>query len=223
MKLESSLAEFQGKAGRLTANIARVKQAIGEARLTRHRLEPRRFETISAEIKRNRDLLNDLAERQVAASDILQRKTIHAESDGRITELAVKDAGEIINKSQLIMKIVPDNDALVIKARIKPDDIDVVKPGQAVDIRFTAYSNRRTHPVEGTITQISADRKQSEDGSIYYESIVEMNKQALDKSDLGELHPGMSAQLAIINGKRRVWEYFVDPVLNTTQMALREN
>ena len=231
LEIETGLAEYQGKAGRLKANIARVRQQIGETRLTKMRMAPKRLADITAELKKSQELQNDLAERLVAAEDILDRKAIYSEISGKVTDLQVKASGEVIEESESIMQIVPDSDHMIVRARVNPDDIDVVKPGLEVDIRFTAYSNRRMHPARGTVLEISPDRKASVDGGYYYESIIEINSASLNSLNTTnsgnsnqkvELYPGMSVQLAIISGERSVWEYFLAPVLETAELSLRE-
>jgi len=222
LEIETGLAEYQGKAGRLEANIARVRQQIGETRLNKIRIGPKRLADISSELIKSQEMQNDLAERLKAAGDILERKAIYSEISGKVTDLKVRAPGEVIDQSEVIMSIVPASDQMVVSARINPDDIDVVKPGLDVDIRFTAYSNRRMHPVRGTVREISPDRKASVDGSFYYESIIEIDSLFLGTSQSIELYPGMSVQLAIISGERNVWEYFLDPVLHTAELSLRE-
>ena len=222
LEIETGLAEYQGKAGRLKANIARVKQQIGETRLKKMRMEPKRLADITAELKDSQELVNDLAERLKAATDILDRKAIYSEISGKVTDLQVKAAGEVIDETAAIMNIVPDGDQMIVRAMINPDDIDVVKPGLEVDIRFTAYSNRRVHPAKGTVVEVSPDRKQAVDGQYYYESMVEIDPLSLENSEVIDLYPGMSVQLAIISGERSVWRYFLDPVMNTADLALRE-
>jgi HlyD family secretion protein len=222
LEIETGLAEYQGKAGRLKANIARVRQQIGETRLKKMRMGPNRLADITAEYKKSQELQNDLVERLKAAEDILERKAIYSEISGKVTDLQVKASGEVIEESKAIMNIVPASEQMVVRARINPDDIDVVKPGLEVDVRFTAYSSRRMHPVRGTVLEISPDRKASVDGDYFYESIIEISTSSLDANQGIELYPGMSVQLAIISGERTVWEYFLEPVLDTADLSLRE-
>ncbi len=222
LELETGLAEYQGKAGRLTANIARVRQQIGETRLMKMRMQPKRLAEVTSEYQDSQELQNDLIERLKSARDVLDRKAIYSEITGKVTDLQVKASGGVIEESEAVMNIVPAGDQMIVRSRINPDDIDVVKPGLEVDIRFTAYSNRRMHPVSGKVMEISPDRKAATDGSYYYESIIEIDAASLDSGQSIELYPGMSVQLAIISGERSVWEYFLDPVMNTAQLSLRE-
>jgi HlyD family type I secretion membrane fusion protein len=222
LKLEAGLAEYRGKAGRLEANIARVEQRIGEVSLNKLRLERNRLEKLTAEVKDNQALVNDLSERLKAAADILERTVILSEISGKITSLKVKAAGEVIREGETIMQIVPSRGEMIIRARIHPDDIDVVKPGLKVDVRLTAFSSRSTLPILGKVSDVSPDRKQSVTGEAFYEAIVEIDPASIATVGNAELYPGMSARLAIITGKRPVWQYLLSPVLDSMEMSLRE-
>jgi len=221
LKLESALANYQGQVGKLKADIARVEQNIGEARLNRMRLQRNRTEKITNEYEENQKLIVDLQERLTAAEDILNRTTVTAEIAGTITDVRIKATGEVISEGDAVMKIVPLGETMLIRARIDPDDIDVVKTGLKVDIRLTAFSMRRTRPIHGEVIDVSADRSEARDGGFYYEARVSIDENSLP--DNMELYPGMSAQLAIISGENTVWQYLFNPVLQSMEMALREN
>jgi HlyD family secretion protein/epimerase transport system membrane fusion protein len=222
LKLEAGLAEYRGKAGRLEATIARVEQRIGQTRLNKLSLKRKRLEKLTAEVKDKQELVNDLAERLKAAADILDRKAISAEISGKVTDLIVKAPGEVIGEGKTIMQIVPLSGGMIIRAKINPDDIDVVKPGLNVDIRLTAFSARSTRLIKGKVSDVSPDRKESRGGKFYFEAMVQIDPDSFATSGKGELYPGMSAQLAIITGERSVWQYLLAPVLDSMEMSLRE-
>ena len=56
------------------------------------------------------------------------------------------------------MDIVPSGDRLMIEARVNPNDIDVVHPGLTAKVRFNAFSQRNSLPVDGKVIKVSADR-----------------------------------------------------------------
>ena len=55
------------------------------------------------------------------------------------------------------MLIVPDHDALSVEARVSPNDIDQLRPGQPVALRFSAFNMRTRPEVNGTVSWISPD------------------------------------------------------------------
>jgi HlyD family secretion protein len=50
------------------------------------------------------------------------------------------------------MLIVPGTDALVVEAKVAPQDIDHVHAGQQAFVRLTAFNE-----VSGTVTRVAAD------------------------------------------------------------------
>lgn len=55
------------------------------------------------------------------------------------------------------MQIVPDRDALIPEVKLAPQDIDQVTVGQKVYLRFSAFSQRNTPELNGTVTSVAAD------------------------------------------------------------------
>ena len=55
------------------------------------------------------------------------------------------------------MLIVPEADFLAVEAKVSPQDIDQLHVGQLAGLRFSAFNERTTPEITGTITRISAD------------------------------------------------------------------
>jgi HlyD family type I secretion membrane fusion protein len=222
LKLEASLAKFKGTSGRLKASVSRTEQQIAEVHLNKVKIKRTRLEKITDEIKTNHELLADLQERMKAASDILQRQEIHADVDGKVSNLAFRVPGEIIQDGDEILKIVPVNLPMLIRARIDPDDIDIVHAGLSVDIRLTAFSVRRTTPFKGKVLNVSADKVVLPNQEAYYEAIIDIDFDTVEEFDESELHSGMMAQLSIITGERTVIEYLFAPVIESMSRSMKE-
>jgi len=222
LKLKAALAGLRGNNGKLGAEIAKIKQKIGEVELNKLKLKQQFLKNIISEIKETRDLVSDLSERLKVATSVFDRNTIHAEVDGKITGLEVKLSGEVIDPRQVLMKIVPINNAMIIRARITPDDIDVVRAGLLVDIRLTALSHRRTQPLKGSVKDVFPNLKESINGESYFEAILEIDPLSLLTLDKNLLYSGMTAELAIITGQRTAWRYFLAPILESVGRSLRE-
>ena len=61
-----------------------------------------------------------------------------------------------------IMLVVPESDALTVEARIAPQDIDQVYLAQSTSLRFSAFNQRTTAQLSGSISRISADVTQDQ-------------------------------------------------------------
>ena len=74
------------------------------------------------------------------------------------------------------MDLVPRQDRLIVKALVKPEDIDLVRPGLEAHVRLLSYKHRRVPPVEGVLTYVSADRLVDKETEVaYYVARVRLN------------------------------------------------
>jgi multidrug resistance efflux pump len=62
----------------------------------------------------------------MASGDVLERTVITAPQAGKITGLQFHTLGGVVAPGATIMDIVPQNDKLIVEARVKPEDIDIV-------------------------------------------------------------------------------------------------
>src|SRR4029453_9071691 len=99
----------------------------------------------------------ELVERGVAARDLLDRIEMRAPTTGVVHKLSAHTIGGGIRTRGGTMEIVPDADALVVEARLQPQDIDQVRPGQKAFVRFSAFNQRVTPQLAGAVSLVSAD------------------------------------------------------------------
>ena len=59
-------------------------------------------------------------------------------------QLAVFTVGGVINPGEQIMLIVPQDDRLLVEAKISPSDVDQVRKGMQARLRFSAFSQQTT-------------------------------------------------------------------------------
>jgi len=180
-----------------------------------------RIEALSVEMSEQQLVVEELFD-QIKLTEIRRKESVlYAKESGLVTDLAVTGRGEVIAPGQAIMRLVPEGDDLIIKGRIKPDDIELMLPGSSVDVRFSAYSLRGQIPIRGTLKLVSADLVQVSDGSGYYEIEVVMENESLVESQL-KLYPGMQAQLTIKGDEQPVWRYLFGPLVDSFGRAMRE-
>lgn len=161
--------------------------------------------------------------REVA--DQLSRSKIEAPVSGRVVALKVHTRGGVIQAGQTLMSIVPENELLVIEARVNPNDIDIVRAGLAASVRLSPYNSRTTPPLNAKVQMVSADRVVDEKSGIgYYVARIVLEK---TESQLGAqgiiLQPGMPAEVIIRTGRRTAFDYAAAPILRSFRRALRED
>ena len=148
--------------------------------------------------------------------------TIRASHDGVVSHLKRKNPGETVMPGEEIMRLVPNKEELLIEARIRPTDIDLVWPGQNARIRLTAFNIRATPLLEGTLHWVSADRHEDAQG-YYFVAEVRIGKNQLETIPQLHLSSGMPAETILITAKRSIADYLFEPLLRGISRSLRES
>lgn len=223
LQLERTEAQLDGSIGNREALVARAEQTIAETDFQKVNLIEQAASEVEAELREVQDLLVDIEERMTGARDSLDRTQIRAPYGGRVYGLRFFTEGGVVGPAEPMMGIVPENDELIVQIRIDPVDIDVVSVGAETTVRLTSFSQRTTKPIEGALTQISADIVQADGQPPYYEARVELNRESLARQPDLLLVQGMPAMAVISTGDQTLLEYILAPITRSLDQALREN
>jgi epimerase transport system membrane fusion protein len=222
--VERKSTEVEGEIAELHTSIAAAEGRINEARLRMIQVG-REFQSgVAQELGDVRGRLADVDERIAGASDRVDRAFIRAPVAGRVLQLAVHTVGGVIAPGQPIMDVVPEEETLLVEARVSPLDIDRVQAGLPARLRFSGLKRTRVPEVNGTVTSVSADRLEDRmTGESYFLARVELDSDELDKLDGVELKPGMPVEAMVNTGSRTMLEYLWEPVGESVSRALRED
>jgi HlyD family secretion protein len=123
-----------------------------------------------------------------------------------------------------LMDLVPRQERLVITARLRPEDIDMVRPGLEADANFLPYNQRRAAPLHVTVTRVSADRllyKRTDQP--YYATKIRVQDPETAGIDGFKIIPGMPAQVFAKTGRGTVALYALKPLLDSFNRAIGED
>jgi HlyD family secretion protein len=224
LQLEREQAEIDGRHGDTLAQISRAEQAIGESEAMILQLKSD-YNTEVAELLRDTQAqIFQLMERIQAANEVLGRTVVRAPEAGTITDLRIHTLGGVVVAGEPLMDLVPRQDRLIVLAQVKPEDIDLVRPGLEARVRLLAYKHRRVPPVDGVLTYVSADRQIDEETQrAYYIARVRFNETSLRELPEVEIMPGMPAEVLIKTGQFTVAHYMLRPLLESFNRAFRED
>lgn len=164
-----------------------------------------------------------LGENLKSIGDRVYRTELRAPVDGVINNIALKTIGGVIEPAHKLIEIVPLDDELKIIARVRPNDIAFLKPGQPVKVKISAYDPTRYGALDGTLIRIGANSVTDREGRIFFEIEVRTAKNHLGSAEYPlPITPGMVATTEIITGKRTIMEYLLKPLLRARDRALRE-
>lgn len=225
-ELERNLAQSEGQRGELASELAATELQISETELKILQLEKELQREVAKELGEVQAALFELREKIQSLESTVARTVVKAPEPGMVLGLSVHTLGGVIQPGGKILDIVPQDERLVVEARLSPQDIDRIQLGQMAEVRFTAFKSRDTPKIEGKLMVVSADRLVDEQTQTsYYLARVEITPEGLQ--DLArqklDLVPGMPAEVLINTGERTLFEYLTDPFVNTVTRSFIED
>jgi HlyD family secretion protein len=223
LELERTAVQLDGEYGMHIGDIARVRSAIGETELEILQLDKAFQEKIQTELRESQAKLIELEERKFALDEKLRRIDIRAPRAGYVHNLAVHTIGGVVSPAAAILQIIPEEDRLIIEARVKPTDIDQISIGQKAIVHFSAFSSRTTPEMNGKVIKVSADSiVDKASGISYFVVIIEVPDSETAKLGKNKLLPGMPAEAFIRTRNRTAISYLLKPLMDNLNRAFRE-
>jgi HlyD family secretion protein len=223
VELQTRQSELAGKAGELAARKAKAEQAVAGANLEILSISLEQQNDIGGEIQESQLALSEVTERIVQAEDVLRRLVVTSPQEGVVANIRMRTAGSAIAAGEAILDIVPENELLIVEAKVDPRDIDSVRVGATTRVRLTAFNSRLLPPLEAKVTYVAPDQLVDEKtGFPYFVVRAEIDSQSL-KDHKVALHAGMTAEVMIVNGARRAIDYLISPFTDSFNRAFRED
>ena len=221
--LEREEARLQGERGSLIAAAAEAKGKIAEIQLQILQVDQEFTSDVAKELRETDSKIGEYVERKVTAQDQLRRTDIRAPQDGVVFQSTANTVGGVITAGDSIMLVVPETDTLLVEAKVDPKDIDQVKLGLPVVLRFSAFNQRTTPELNGTVSRIAADTNSDQrTGQSYYLVRVAMTAQEVERLGAVKLTPGMPVEAFIQTGERTMISYLVKPLRDQLMRSFRE-
>ncbi|PTR18840.1 MULTISPECIES: HlyD family type I secretion periplasmic adaptor subunit [unclassified Pseudomonas] len=224
LRLRRAEAETRGQLDATTLAIPRAESAIKEVQ---RKVDETRGKFRSEALTQLNEARTDLNKAQAtgkALEDRVSRTLVTSPVRGIVNKLLVNTIGGVIQPGSDMVEIVPLDDTLLVEAKIRPQDIAFLHPGQEATVKFTAYDYTIYGGLKARLEQIGADTITDEDKKTTYYII----KLRTDRSHLGTdekpllIIPGMVASVDIITGKKTVLSYLLKPIIRARAEALHE-
>lgn len=223
LRLRRAEVENRGQLDATSLAIPRAGSAIKEVE---RKIDETRGRFRSEALTRLNEARTDLSKVQAsgkALEDRVNRTLVTSPVRGIVKQLLVNTIGGVIQPGSDLVEIVPLDDTLLVEARIRPQDIAFLHPGQKAMVKFTAYDYTIYGGLAANLEQIGADTITDEEGNSFY--LIQLRT---EKSHLGSeqspllIIPGMVASVDIITGQKSVLSYLLKPIIRAKGEALRE-
>ncbi|MHC2145141.1 HlyD family type I secretion periplasmic adaptor subunit [Pseudomonas sp. 210_17 TE3656] len=223
LRLKRSTVEARGSLNATTLAIPRAEAAVAEIKSKIEESEAGFRSEAAKELNEKRTDLSKITASSIAIDDRVTRTTVVSPVHGIIKLLKVNTIGGVVQPGSDLLEIVPLEDNLLIEAKVRPQDVAFLHPGQSAMVKFSAYDYTIYGGLKAKLELISADTVTDDKGNSFYLIQVRTDKNHLGGDNKPLLIiPGMTATVDIITGQKSVLDYLLKPVLKARTEAMRE-
>lgn len=223
LRLKRSAVELRGSLDGTTLAIPRAEAAINEIKSKVQQAELALRADAARELNDKRAELAKSTASRIAIDDRVSRTTVVSPVHGIVKLLKVNTIGGVVQPGSDLLEIVPLEDNLLIEAKVRPQDVAFLHPGQKATVKFSAYDYTLYGGLPARLELIGADTTTDDKGNSFY--LIQVRT---DRNHLGSdakpllIIPGMTATVDILTGEKSVLDYLLKPVLKARTEALRE-
>lgn len=223
LRLRRSEVDTRGQLESVTLAVPRAQAALKEIESKMGEARGRYRSEALSQLNEARTDLSKTEASGKAIEDRVNRTLVTSPVRGIVQQLMVNTIGGVIQPGNDIVEIVPLDDTLLVEAKIRPQDIAFLRPGQEAIVKFNAYDYTIYGGLKAKLEQISPDTVTDKEGKSFYVIRLRTEKNHLgsDKNPL-IIIPGMVASVDIITGKKTILAYLLKPILRARAEAFRE-
>ncbi|MEK4035786.1 HlyD family type I secretion periplasmic adaptor subunit [Methylocystis sp. IM3] len=190
--------------------------------------------------------IDDLEQKLSKARVRTARMVLTSPIAGTVLGLTVTTRNQVVQSGEELMRIVPDDGGLEVESYAQNKDIGFIKNGQPAIVKIEAFPFTKFGTVDAQVTRVGRDaipdpeaqmaegnpaRSQKSGmfvGAQRIQNLVFPVTLKLGKTSIGidgvdvPLTPGMAVTVEIKTGKRRIIEYLLSPLVETTSRAMKE-
>ena len=216
--MQADLESATSDAERLRTAMAATEMQIAQLRMSANK----EIDNQLSETQKTREALQS---RMVSLKFNLNTSEVKAPVSGTVIGLKVNTVGGVVTAGQVLMEIVPKDARLVIKAKVPLVSIDKLKVGLDADLRFSAFNQRTTPVIPGTVTLVGADKQpaSSEANGEFYLAQVETTKEGLALLGSNKIQPGMPVEVIVKTGERSFMTYLLKPLTDRVARSFKED
>jgi adhesin transport system membrane fusion protein len=209
------------------ADILRIERQLAELEGQMTNRRNKFLQDSQAELTKAEEDLAAVRQSLVQRHDQLGNTELRAPLSGTVKNVRITTRGGVLRAGDELLQIVPNDDALLVEARVKPADVAFLAPGQEVNVKVDAYDYTLYGSLTGHLTYISADTL-SEDmrqgEQAYYRVQVKTSSPRFSHrpQEVLQLQPGMTATVEIRTGGNTVLKYLLKPLVKTLDESLGE-
>ena len=221
--LQRAAADLRANRDTASASIVQSNARIAEAQAQASSVSANARSAAAAQLVQVQSQLSDLRRRQVAADDALERSIMRSPSDGLVSRIAISTIGAVVPPGDTIFEIVPDNDQLIVEARVLPEDVDQVTIGSDASLLLSGLNRQTTPELSGTVSFVSPNRLMDENNFPYFKVNIAIPKSELERLGGIQLRVGMPVETFIKTGDRTLMSFMLRPLVDQLRRSFRSH
>lgn len=219
-ELEREDARLTGSLARLDGQLSALDEQMAEMDARLASLDASFAQDIALELAKLGAERLELSDQMAAATAAVDRVEIRADAAGIVDKLHVNTVGSAIEPYAVIAEIVPDDQPVLIEARVAPIEIDDIAVGQMADIAFSGLSRKNEAPLTAQVVFVSPDSHLDErTGARYFTVRLDLDPKAL--ADLPPTGPGMAVETYFRKPNHTLLQYLLAPLTDSFGKAFR--
>lgn len=220
LRLERQIVELEGNITKSNVAIERGLNAIEEVIIAKEESRLKLINRWNQELTDATAEMARLQQSQTSLQDVVSQADIKSPINGTVQRLLINTVGGVITPGSEVVELIPQDDKLIVEAKVSPKDIAFIRKGQPAILKFSAYDFSIYGGMSAEVQHISADAITNDKDETYYLIRLATQKNVTDKP--WTILPGMIVQVDILTGKKTVLNYILSPLFNVTSSALRE-
>lgn len=169
---------------------------------------------MQSEVNMLEDINSDLREKE----ELITAAKVIAPYDGVVDKIYIEKENISVYEDAPIISIIKKDAELEMMCYVKNSDIADIKLNQKVNIKLDAYPYSDYGTVDGEVTFIGEKADVVEGIG----KAVVVNVKITDKDFDEKIFSGLSGSADMVVNKRRIIEYFIDPITGALNESVRE-
>jgi len=224
LQMKRQAAMIKGDYQATEHTIARIRENMGELRKRRMNVVYEFRNKAKQELNGVVAEIQQIKESESVLADRVDRTIVRSPVNGTINQILINTIGGVVKPAMDLLEIVPEDDLLMVEARIKPSDIAYIYAGQKANVKFSAYDFSIYGGLKGKVKHVSANTITDEKGNSYYLVHIATDKSFLEKNGKSlDIMSGMTVDVDILTGKKTVMDFILKPILKVKQNSLGEH
>ena len=225
LSIERNRTALERELGQAVSALATARSALAQAKSNLQSQKAADLQEANQELETVLRDYNELQNRRERLLDTQKRRVLRASIDGEVKSITTFTVGAVIPPNGLVAEIVPAGDYLQIESRLPVTEIGFIETGMTANIRLASQDAFRFAPIEAVVDKISPDSFTDEQGRAFYKMILTVKARAFKGNrpeEIFRIVPGLNVSVAVVIGKRTVFDYLSEPIARGLGTVFRE-